>query len=261
MGTQRLGTLPDTAPWRRVVALIADEAGVAAVAAAVTEAAVAGLDLARGDEGLVYSTLLLARLVRAARQEEFTASVRGLGMHVPDDAGVFDLAAAFTEAVDKHLWKARGRTDLGEMAQLAAVESLTRLLGERSARLHETTPAEVREAARELSTPRGFGALAHDFFARFTQRFLTYHLGRELSLHVGGNGCFVDPDEHNHFVERLATHCAEAAVVMRRLAGDWYSKALSPVGKGLVLPSARGFVNLCLEKLQKELRTRGARDG
>jgi len=261
MGTQRVGTLPDTAPWRRVVALIADGAGVAAVAAAVTEAAVAGLEQARGDEGLVYAALLLARFARAARQDDFAAALRGLGMHVSDEPGVFDLAAAFTDAVDKHLWKTRGRTDLGEMAQLAAVESLTRLLGERSTRLHETTPAEVREAARELSTPRGFGALAHDFFARFTQRFLTYHLGRELSLHVGGNGCFVDPDEHNHFVERLATHCGEAAAIMRGFAGDWYSKAQSPVGKGLTFPSARGFVNRCLEKLQKELRTRGARDG
>ena len=261
MGTQRISTLPDTAPWRRVVALIADGAGVAAVAAAVTEAAVAGLQLARDDEGLVYSTLLLARFARAARQDDFAAALREQEIQVPDGPGVFDLAAAFTEAVDRRLWKAGGRTDLGEMAQLAGVESLTRMLGERSARLHETTPTEVREAARELSTPGGFGALAHDFFSRFTQRFLTYHLGRELSLHVGGNGCFVDPDEHNHFVERLGTHCSEAAAIMRGFAGGWYSKAQSPAGKGLIFPSARGFVNRCLEKLQKELRRRGERDG
>jgi hypothetical protein len=44
---------------------------------------------------------------------------------------------------------------------------------------------------------------------------LTYHLGRELSLHVGGNGWFVDPDEHNHFVERYRTD-----VLVRPRRGD-----------------------------------------
>jgi hypothetical protein len=261
MGHQRIGTLPDTAPWRRVVAVLADDAGAPAVAAATTRAATAGLERARDDEGLVHSLLLLARLARAARADDFAEALRDAGLLVHDQPDLFDLAAAFTDTADRHLATTRGRTDIGEMAQLAAVESLAARLGERGARLYDTSPAEVRQAARELSTASGFGALAHDFFARFVHRFLGYHLGRELSLHVGSNGCFVDPAEHNHFVARLEVHCREVAAIMRDFAATWYSKANSPRGKGLTPTSARGFVNKTLEKLADELRTRGERDG
>jgi hypothetical protein len=211
------------------------------------------------DAGLAYSVWLLAQFARAARQDDFADALREAGMVVPDAPGVFDVAASFSDAVDRRLCRTHGRTDLGEMAQLAAVESLTSLLGERSTRLYKTTPAEVAEAAYGLSTTRGFGTLAHDFFSRFAHRFLTYHLGRELSLHVGGNGCFVDPNEHNHFVERLHVHCQEASGIMSAFASDWYSKAQSPQGKGLTFASTRGFVKRSLMKLQEELQIRGAR--
>jgi hypothetical protein len=260
MGHQRIGTLPDTAPWRRVVAALADDSGVAAVAAATTEAAAAGLRKAEADAGLPFCVYLLARLVQAARAEDFAVALRDVGLNVPDEPGLFDIAAAFSDAVDRRLQATRDRTDLAEMAEMAAVESLASLLGQGSARLFETTAAEVQEAAYELSTEQGFATLAHDFFARFTQRFLTYHLGREFSFHVGDNGRFLDPDDHNRFVADLAVHCREVAALMRDFAAGWHSKANSPGKKGITEPSTRGFVRHTLEKLEGELRTRGARD-
>jgi hypothetical protein len=147
------------------------------------------------------------------------------------------------------------------MAQLAAVEALTGLLSQRSADLFGTTAAEVRREAKKLSTQRGFGTLAHEFFACFTQRFLAYHLGRELPLHIGGNGRFADPEEHNAFVGQLQVNCREAAAIIHSFAADWYSKALSPKGKGISRTSARGFISHALTKLHDQLMTRGARDG
>jgi hypothetical protein len=260
MGHQRIGTLPDTAPWRRVVGCLADAADVGAVAAATTEAARRGLEQARDDEGLAYSFWLLSQVVRAARQDDFAAALRDAGLVVSDQPDLFDIAAAFSDAVDRHLAKTRGRTDLGEMAELEAVKSLCSLLDQRAARLYGSTAAEIHQAVRELSTARGFASLAHEFFADFTQQFLGYHLGRELSLHVGGNGRFLDPDEHNQFVAQLETHCREVAAIMRDFAADWYSKATSPRGKGGTLASAKGFVNRTLEKLEGEMRIRGERD-
>lgn len=260
MGTQRLNALPDTAPWRRVIALIADDADVATIATATTEAALAGLRKARNDEGLVYSFFLLGRLANAAGADDFASALRAEGLLVSDSPNVFDVVTAFSETVDQRLHLTRRRTDLGEMAQLSAVEALTGLLGQRSANLFGTTPAEVRQAAGELSTARGFGALGHEFFARFTQRFLTYHLGRELPLHIGGNGRFADPQEHNAFVDQLAIHCREAAAIVRNFARDSYSKACAPDGGGITRPWARGFVSYALTKLHDQLTKRGARD-
>src|SRR5262249_42746648 len=77
---------------------------------------------------------------------------------------------------------------------------------ERASSLFETTAAEARRAARSFSTQAGFATLAHEFFARFTKRFLTYHLDRELGLHVGGNGVFDNPKAHDEFIGRLSVH-------------------------------------------------------
>ena len=261
MGHQRIGTLPDTVGWRRVVATIAGGAAVAEVAAATTEAAADGLSKARNDPGPSFCVCLLGGVARAAHAGNFADNLRDLGLDVPDAPGLFDVTAAFADKVDRHLAVAGRRTDFGEMAELAAVESLTAQLGERSSSLYGADSDDLQRAARELSTPRGFGTLAHDFFARFAQRFLTYHLGRELPLHVGGNGRFADPSEHNDFVRRLEIHCREAAEIMHRFARDWYSRAHAPDGEGITPASAKRFVAHALKKLRDELTDRGGRHG
>jgi hypothetical protein len=260
MGHSRLGTLPDTAPWRRVVALLAEDADVAAVATATTEAALRGLERARNDPGLVEAVLQLTQLVLAARRPDFADALRDAGFLVPDRPDVFDLAAAFSERLDDHLRRSRGRTDLGELAQLAAVESVVGLLRAGSNNLFGTTPEDVHRAAAELAKDRGFGHLAHTFFANFTQRFLTYHLERELPLHVGGNGRFASPRDHDAFVEQLAVHSREVAAIMRDYAAGWFGKANAPGGGGVTPPRVRKFVNYTLTKIRGELELRGARD-
>lgn len=258
MGHVRLGTLPDTAPWRRVVGLIAEDT-VAQVATATTQAALRGLALARDDDGLIHSVWLLSQVAFAARQPDFADALGEADIFVAAEPTVLDLACGFSAAVDRHLRLTAGRTDIGELAQLAAVEALAGLLGQRASTLFGTTPEDVRRAARELSTRQGFATLAHDFFARFVQRFLTFHLGRELSQHVGGNGRFADPAAHNAFVAELEVHCREVAGVVRDFAGGWYAKA--HLEGGITPVKARNFTRYALTKLEGELLIRGERDG
>jgi hypothetical protein len=261
MGHQRIGPLPDTEPWHRVISSIAEGEDVDVIAAATIDAAAEGLAKARADRGCAYCVYLLDAVVQAARETDFGTALRARGLDVPDQPRLFDIAAAFTEAADECLRRSQSRTDPSEMAQLAAVESLTTLLGQRSENLFDTTAAEVARAARRLSTRSGFGTLAHEFLTRFTCRFLTYHLSRELPLHVGGNGRFADPLEHNDLLQRLDVHCREAAAIARTFAADWYSRAHSPVGKGVSPVTARGFLARALTKLQSELEKRRRRHG
>lgn len=255
----RLGSLPDTTRWRRVVGVLAEGGDVAAVAGATSAAAQEGLDLAHGDAGLCHAVYLLSKFVLAAREKDFAAALQNAGINTPSEPGLFDVVGGFSEAIDQHLFRSGKRTDIGEMAQLAAVESLTALIGPRSQSLFGTTTAEIQDAAYQLSTKKGFSTLAHDFFSRFTQRFLTYHLGRELSNHVGGNGRFADPSESSEFVRQLGTHCREAAEIVREFAGGWYSKA--NFEDGISPKKAKNFANYALTKLKRELKVRGERDG
>ncbi len=259
MGHIHLKTVPDTRPWRRVVGLVADGESAAVVAAATSAAAVAGLKRGKGDAGLGQVVYLLAHTVLAAREANFAEELSRIGITVPEAPGLFDLTAGFSAAVRAWHRDARvPRTDLGEMAELAAVEAMTRCVGDRSDALFPTGE-EVHRATREFSTQAGFATLAHEFFARFTQRFLLYHLGRELPLHVGGNGRFDDPRDQMRFVDDLEIHTREAAVIVKTFAGGWYSKA--KFEEGITRRQAQGFAAHCLDKLGLELELRGGRNG
>lgn len=258
MGHIRLKTTPNTAPWGRVVGCIAEGQSVAEIAAATSVAAQKGLTLAHNDPGLSHTVWLLSKIALAAREKDFGAALELVGLPTPSQPTLFDLTGGFADAMDAHLRKSGGRSDIGEMAQLAAVESLTSLIGTRSKNLFETTPAEVRAAVRDFSTKQGFATLAHDFFSRFTARYLNYHLARELSKHVGGNGRFANPSEHTEFNRQLKTHCKEAAIIVHEYSGGWYSKA--KFEDGISHQKARHFANYSLTKLRRELKIRGERD-
>ncbi|WP_439630598.1 hypothetical protein [Gemmata sp.] len=260
MGHNRLGTLPDTRPWRRVVAHIAEGDSAAAVACATSRAAVTGFDRGAGDRGVARVVFLLARAAAAARADAFHTALGGVGVTVPANPGLFDLTAGFAAAVqDWYRTHRDPRTDLAEVAVLAAAETLTALVGDRADGLFPTGD-DVRRAVRDLSTQNGFAHLAHEFFARFVRRFLMYHLGRELSQHVGGNNRFADTAAYAAFVTEIDTHCREAAAIVRRFAGEWHKK--NKVEAGISEAQARGFTAYCLrKKIAPELFIRGARGG
>jgi hypothetical protein len=228
------------------------------VASATTEAAQHGLDLADGDAGLCHTFYLLTQITLAARQDDLPSALNSLGVKVSSDPGILNIVGGFTEAIDNHLRQTRSRTDIGEMAQMAAAETLTAVLSERSRSLFGTTSAEVKQAVRSCSTQAGFSSLAHEFFSRFTQRYLTYHLSRELANHVGPGRRFDSPAAHTAFVNDLKVHCREAATIVRDFAGHWHSK--TNFEGGITPAKARGFIHVALNKLRRELKIRGGRD-
>ncbi len=255
MGHSRLGWLPQTYRWQDVVGLVAGGGSAAAVADATLVAAQRGLAGAVKDPGVRHVVWLLAHVVLAAREPNFAMGLRGLGVPVGAHPSTFELVGAVTEAVDDHLAASGGRTDFGEMAQMAAAESLAVGVGTRTATLFEAPGRDVREAVRELSTERGFSGLAQDFFSRLVRRFLNYHLSRELSCHVGGGGRFADVHDHGRFLAQLDWTCREAAGVVQTYAGQWYSTARFVDG---VSPQQVGrFVETSMTKLRAELGRRG----
>ena len=152
MGHTRLGELPRTRKWLEVIALVAGGAGAAQVANAVMRAARRGLALSAGHPALVESVWLLTQLPGAASEPDFAAALRDRGLDVPDAPGLIDLAAAVAEAVDRRLPGNAGRTDLGELAQSAAAETIVRVVTDRTGGLFAATPDDVRACFGGLGT-------------------------------------------------------------------------------------------------------------
>ena len=257
MGHIRLGTLPNTRPWELVVGHAADGAGVAVVAAATLAAAAAGLRIARSDPGFADAVELLALLVAKSRSHDWRAELHAAGLTLPDDPTALEVVLALQHA---HAARAAARprppSDLAGIALAAAVGTLSRELNARVRSVLVEGAVTALDALRSFVTVKRFGGLFHRFFASFIERFLRYHLDRELSLHFGECGRFHSQDDRLLFERDLATHCSEAALIVKDYAGAWLSKAL--FGGGVTRDRAARFARHCLDKLVAELAARGA---
>lgn len=252
MGHIRLGKLPRTKRWSEVIDLLGLGARSAAVAAATLDAAETELKRAPQDTGVLHSFWLLTQLPDAARSADFAKALRELGLAVNQEPSLTELGAALTAAIDRHTLASRSRSDLGEMAQLAAVESLTGLLQQRIPTLFGATPVDVRTELGKIATEKQFGQLARDFFASFSKRFLSYYVSRELPAQVGQDRAFTDLKAHDSFNQALDNHCQQASGIVETFAGAWYSK--TRFEEELSREKTAGFIAYALTKMRRELR-------
>jgi hypothetical protein len=252
MGHIRLNRLPRTYKWRQVVDLIGSGAPTPPVAAATLDAAKQGLANASKDPALIYSLFLLTQIPQCARQQDFGGALRSLGLNVSDEASLPEIIGAFTEAVDAHVYKVGGRTDLGEMAQMTAAETLARFVDVKSENLFGVTPDIVQQSFGQLATKRQFSILARTFFARLTERVLGYFLSRELAGHVGAGQRFQDIHAKQEFERALQHHCWQAALIVEEYSGGWYSK--QNYFGGISESKARQFAGYAMKKLRDELQ-------
>ena len=259
MGHQRLGTLPKTRKWDRVVDLVGGGADVGDVATAVAIAAEKSIHGAADDPAVKAAFFLLTQIPLAARKADFVPELRMLGLKVSDRPSLVEIVAAMADAVDRQVRAVGGRTDLGEMAQMAATESLNAVAGRELPGLFGATPDDVKGALSGLATVKQFSVLAQDFFARLTRRHLDYYLSRELPKHVGVSARFQTIREHRSFEDALDLHCRETARIVKEFSGEWFSK--TNYEGGIDQRKAGNFVHVAFDKVRRELRMRRDADG
>ena len=258
MGHTRLGELPKSRKWRQVVGLVGAGAAAAQVATATLDAAGRAFALAADDTLFAESVWLLFRVPLAARSGDFAEALRECGLDVPDGPGLCDILAGLAGALDARTPCNKGRTDLGEVAQLAAIEALADAAGKAlGASLFGVAPEDVRAAFASQATGAKFGALVRDFFARFADKWLGYYLSRTLGEQVGEGERFRTLADQERFEGALRTHCREVARVVEDYAADWQSKANWESGGDIDRESVGKFAAYAMEKLEAEFRRGG----
>ena len=253
MGHLRLGVLPKTRKWHQVIALIECGARAGQIANATIRAAERGLELAARDPGLAEATFLLTQIPLAARSNDFSGSLRRAGLDVSDGPSLMDIVGGLTDAVDSRLWEKGGRSDLGEMAQMAAAETIPSLVADRIGGLFETTAEDIQAAFAALATVRQFSILSRRFFSRLTHRYLNYFLSRELSNHIGESHRFTTLAQQCEFSDALELHCRQATVIIEDFSGEWFSKTKwerSGISRG----DAGRFAYAAIKKITEELK-------
>ena len=258
MGHLRLGRLRTTNRWKDVITLMSSGADIAELAAATAFAAETEFKAAQGDPALAWTVWLLTQLPLAARSGQLADKLGGLGFDPSAANSLFNLVAGFTQAVDVHSSGNFRRTDLGEMARLAAAESLSVMVGAGLPTLFNVTPDDVQRELSKFASKDRFAKLTRDFFARLTQKSLEYYISRELPNHIGPDKPIANISQQIAFRSALECHCREASEIVEIFAGGWFSKANF---QGTLTPdAAQHFADYALKKMRDELRARRADD-
>jgi len=202
------------------------------------------------DEAVRQSFFLLTQLPVAARSGDFPLALRKIGIAVGDDPSLIDVCTAMMGAIDRFTERRGVRTDYGEIAQLAAVESLQAVIGRELDDLFSTDD-RLTPTLSAFASPQQFAVLARDFFARLTRRHLNFYLSRELASHVGSGKRFPSLTEHEDFEAALDIHCREASRIIKEFSAGWFSKHTY---EGGIDPDLAGrFVHVAAGKVRDEL--------
>ena len=252
----RLGDLPHKRNWEQVVALLDVGAGPSQIASATITAAQRGLKLAMKDPRLAETVWLLSQLPGAAASGNFSENLRSLGFDVNDAPGLVELTGAFSDALDARMAGKRGETDFGEMAQMAAVETIFNLVGGQRPNIVELTSADVQYEISKMRTTSGFGALAGQFLARLAYKTLDYFLSRTFAQHIGEGKRFPTVRQKRQYAKSLEHRCIEAALAVEAFSGAWFSRTIKEKGS-VSKEDAASFVRSAMTKMVAELKSGG----
>jgi hypothetical protein len=275
----RLATLAKTDEWNQVVSLISAGASPERIAAATASAAEYELERIYEDDGLTHAFYLLTRILQVAAQPgfpepsselsvgdsykpakraEFPKRLAELGLAVPGEPTLIEIVAGFVRATDLErlsIWT-RERSIVGELAEHAAAETLTLLVGHDLPGLFWPPAPDVRQTLAMFGQPDRFGLVVHDFFSRLTSRLLSYFLSCELSQHVGPDRRFATIKEHTDFNAALDQHCRDMSSNIREISRDWYSRHW-----GVDRQGAGRFAKVAFDHIRAQLRFRRDANG
>jgi len=261
MGHTRLGSIPKSRKWSRVVesvlsensqhALGQTEINVKQIASLAIDAAETGLTNAINDRGLQYTFYLLTQIILAAKSKHWESELQGLGIKLSPDGDIQTLTSEFHAATDKYIQNEAFSTDISEIAQRAAGETFLSCLSEDSGSLFESDAQQLRSQITKLSTKDGFAKVGQRFFGIFLGRFLNFYLSRVTAGHIG-TGKMAQIGKIKSFNNILRQHCIESALIVKDFSGEWYSK--TEYKEGINQKNSRGFVAVAIKKLQAELK-------
>lgn len=252
MGHVRLGKLLKTKPWKKVIDLIANGADAAQVANATVVASEKALLFVQEDTGFKEAVHLMVQLGLAGSKPDLAGYLGTVGIHLPNQATVLDVALAVHQAVERNLGPAGQQTAFGEKARSALVGAVTEYLDNRLGTLVSANSGEVIASLQGLRTVKNFSELGRLFFAKLTHGSMQYFLSKTLATHIGAGQRFATTTQMDQFERSMETHCNESSVIVESYCGEWLSKHRFEEGGTISRESMERFGWYAMEKMRKE---------
>jgi hypothetical protein len=254
MGHLRLGVLPKTRPWNRVVGLLDDKPlDTEAVASATIQAANQELEKLKGDPLLAYCFWLLTRVTWSARSDEFFSELQENGIDLAGSESALSLISSISDQVRKQSTAYGGTTVFREMANSALKQALSETISVYTPNLFESTLNDIQFACRKYSSKKQFGLLSRRFFSSFFDRYLRYFVDKEISNHIGPGRSIKSLQDEKIFTDALKLYAWQSSKIVEDYAAGWYSKQNWETEGDITIADANRFMAYALEKFQTEL--------
>lgn len=253
MGHERIGFLPHTRQWNRIVESLSQYGMGGASAASIANNT---LDAVRQtyaqmpyDDSVVKSLSFLATLSFSANQTDQVSFLNNNGCSVDANMSL----ASLLMSVQQYVVTDTGSLETNKIARDATMQAI---IGYQ--KTHETNQIslfsdEGESVWKSVGSGSAFCELARSFFASFTERQLKYYIERAAASAID------DYDTLQRFNSQLseqtkaiADHTFEISKLTESFAAGWYNKNVRET-----LPSAQqveGFLGHAFGKLREEFR-------
>ncbi len=259
MGHLRLGRLPRSQRWDKVLQLLDSGAPIDEVARETFWAAYTGLGKVPVDAGFTQTLTTIFRFVDALQSKNPTTALRQSGFDVGQDASLFDYIGSFQERATRAAIDVRAHSDLAYMAQ----ESFTRVLMESAGSSLQTLfGLESGDAGKSLKTSlsgQNLGRTMHEFFVGFTQKYLSYYLGRATPARVGISKSLANIDKHSEFGKSFDLFVRQTVRITDEFSPGWFGKARWE--DRLTHMEVSKFAHTAFKKIQSEFKRGAQKNG
>ena len=251
MGHIRLGTLPKSARWYRVVGLIETNPQAArGIAAATLIASERYLLDVKDDPALVRAYGLLVHLMSAARGDNFAGELQRLGLHLEPGTSSIAFLSGVADAVRRETAAEADGSLAGEFATQSLRRALMDTVATQSTSLFGSTVDDLQQAFRAHSTEQQFGEVSRLFFGDFVARVLRSAIDREAPTLLSADGSA-------HLIDEVDLHARQSAAIVQDFAGEWLSKKRYERAGDITQQDIQGFVAVALRKLRSEIKREG----
>ncbi len=263
MGHERVGTLPKTKSWRKIVGLMSGgNAGgtsiggrsgdfdPSVVASATMEQVRSRFRRLQQDDATKAAFTFLVRVAVAARPPENDSELRRLTPNSPDNITPLKLS----RVLRKQVAAVTAFPEYAVIAESAAIDALAQWYEANKPRQAGLFASfdDSYSTWHRVSTGAGFCELSRLFFANLLRRYLNYFLEREASsviTSLAERDRF--RDRMGAHVEDVSNHAFETSKIVQSYAAGWFN---SHAARGM--PSDReidGFLSYGFGKMRDEL--------
>lgn len=249
MGHERVGALPKTKRWEKIVRDISNFSGQRnesrEIANATLDNVQSRFESIQRDPGVHAAFKFLTGLS--------VSGAHGTGvpnLKLPDNPTPFAVARALNSVVEAE----KGSTEYAAIASGAATDAVASWYAQNSEQSFLFGSAEQNnEIWRKAGTAGGFCEIARLFFAKFTERYLNYFLEREASAvsKTLEQRDLLQRQLRSH-IDSVSRHAFETAKIAQSFAAGWYNRHASQT-----MPSdseIEGFLAIAFGKLREDLR-------